>query len=94
MSLRTQVLRGGTYLVLHQGLEVIIRLAGVLLLTRIIAPEQYGIYAATTAIFLYLQLIKQLGIESLVAVVLLPDTHQKLKNYFKSLRGVKPEGSF
>ncbi|MCL1463443.1 oligosaccharide flippase family protein [Argonema galeatum A003/A1] len=63
MSLRTQVLRGGTYLVLRQGLGVIISLAGVLLLTRVIGPEKYGIYAAATSIFLYLQMLSQLGIE-------------------------------
>lgn len=63
MSLKTQVLRGGTYLVLRQGLGVIISFVGVLLLTRIIGPEQYGLYAAATAIFLYLQILSQLGIE-------------------------------
>src|SRR4028118_1110951 len=63
MSLRTQVLRGGTYLVLRQGLGVVISFAGVLLLTRIIGPKDYGIYAAATAIFLYLQMLSQLGIE-------------------------------
>lgn len=63
MSLKTQVMRGGTYLVLRQGLGVIISFGGVLLLTRIIGPEQYGFYAAATAIFLYLQILSQLGIE-------------------------------
>jgi PST family polysaccharide transporter len=63
MGLRSQVLRGGTYLVLRQGLGVIISFAGVLLLTRVIGPENYGIYAAATAIFLYLQMLSQLGIE-------------------------------
>lgn len=63
MSLRTQVMRGGIYLVFRQGLGVIISLAGVLLLTRVIGPEKYGIYAAAISIFLYFQMLSQLGIE-------------------------------
>lgn len=63
MSLRTQVTRGGTYLVLRQGLGMIIGLGGVLLLTRTIGPEKYGLYTAAFGIFWYLQTICQLGIE-------------------------------
>lgn len=63
MSLRTQVLRGGTFLVLRQGLGVIIGLGGVLLLTRAIGPEKYGLYAAILNVFVYFQSICQLGIE-------------------------------
>jgi O-antigen/teichoic acid export membrane protein len=63
MSLRTQVLRGGTYLVLRQGIGMVIGLGGVLLLTRTIGPEKYGLYTAAFGIFWYLQTICQLGIE-------------------------------
>ena len=66
MSLRTQVLRGGTFLVLRQGLGVIIGLGGVLLLTRAIGPEKYGLYAAIINVFGYFQSICQLGIEIFV----------------------------
>lgn len=63
MSLRTQVMRGGTFLVLRQGLGVIVGLGGVLLLTRAIGPEKYGLYAAILNVFVYFQSICQLGIE-------------------------------
>lgn len=63
MNLRTKVLRGGTFLVLRQGLGVIIGLGGVLLLTRAIGPEKYGLYAAILNVFTYFQSISQLGIE-------------------------------
>lgn len=63
MSLRTQVLRGGTYLVLRQGLGLLVNLGGVLLLTRIIGPEKYGLYAAALSVFTYFQIVSQLGIE-------------------------------
>ena len=65
-SLRTQVLRGGTFLVIRQGLGVIIGLGGVLLLTRAIGPEKYGLYAASLNIFGYVQSLSQLGIEIFV----------------------------
>lgn len=65
-SLRTQVLRGGTFLVIRQGLGVIIGLGGVLLLTRAIGPEKYGLYAACLNIFGYVQSLSQLGIEIFV----------------------------
>ncbi|MBD1933252.1 MULTISPECIES: oligosaccharide flippase family protein [Cyanophyceae] len=63
MSLKTQVMRGGIYLVLRQGLGVFISLAGVMLVTKVIGPENYGLYAAAVSIFLYLQMLSQLGIE-------------------------------
>ena len=63
MSLKTQVMRGGVYLVLRQGLGVFISLAGVMLVTKVIGPEKYGLYAATISIFLYVQMLSQLGIE-------------------------------
>ncbi len=63
MSLRNQVMRGGTFLVLRQGVGMAIGLGGVLLLTRTIGPENYGLYAATFGIFWYIQILSQLGIE-------------------------------
>ena len=62
MSLRSQVMRGGVYLALRQGLGMVISLGGVLLLTRTIGPDQYGIYTAVYSLFWYLQTISQLGI--------------------------------
>lgn len=45
MSLRAQVLQGGRYLVVREGLGIVVRTGGVLLLTRLIGPEQYGLFA-------------------------------------------------
>jgi O-antigen/teichoic acid export membrane protein len=63
MSLRTQVLRGGTYLVLRQGLGAIISAVGILLLTRAIGPDAYGIWAAALGIYTYLFILSRWGIE-------------------------------
>lgn len=62
MSLRTQALRGGTYLALRQAIGMAISLGGVLVLTRTIGPEQYGLYAAAFSMFGYLQILSQLGV--------------------------------
>jgi O-antigen/teichoic acid export membrane protein len=62
MSLKTQAIRGGLFLALRQSLGILIGLGGVLLLTRMIGPSQYGLYAATIGIYTYLQSICQLGI--------------------------------
>ncbi|MBD2245266.1 oligosaccharide flippase family protein [Nostoc sp. FACHB-888] len=62
MNLRSQVLHGGVYLAIRQGIGMVISLVGVLLLTRAIGPEQYGLYAATFGLFSYFQNICQLGI--------------------------------
>jgi len=62
MGLRSQVLRGGVHLAIRQGMGMVISLAGVLLLTRAIGPEQYGLYAAAFGLFYYLQNVGQLGL--------------------------------
>jgi PST family polysaccharide transporter len=62
MNLRSQALRGGFYLTIRQGLGVGLSVAGVLLLTRTIGPEQYGIYAAALGIYNYAQNVAQLGL--------------------------------
>jgi len=51
MSLREQILRGGTYLALYQALRLVIAGPGTLLLTRIIGPGTFGTYAAASDIF-------------------------------------------
>jgi O-antigen/teichoic acid export membrane protein len=62
-SVRQQVLRGGRYLVLRQGLGLGIGLAGVLLLTRLLGPTDYGIYAAALAIITFVTDVATLGMD-------------------------------
>ena len=46
MTLRSQVIRGGAILVARQGLGTAFNVVGTLVLTRILGPESYGLYAA------------------------------------------------
>lgn len=62
MNLRTQALRGGTYLALRQAIGMVVSVGGVLLLTRAIGPQQYGLYAAAFSMYMYLQNLSQLGV--------------------------------
>jgi O-antigen/teichoic acid export membrane protein len=62
MNLRSQVLRGGVYLAIRQGMGMVISLVGVLFLTRAIGPGQYGLYTTAFGLFYYLQNVGQLGI--------------------------------
>ncbi|MFO7271326.1 oligosaccharide flippase family protein [Sphaerobacter thermophilus] len=61
-SLREQALRGGAYLAVRQGISLFISLGGVLLLTRLIGPASYGLYAGSLGIVSVLTLIGRLGI--------------------------------
>lgn len=60
-TLRQRVLRGGAYLAARQGVGTLINIAGVLLLTRVIGPAQFGLYAAAVGVFAATQLVAQLG---------------------------------
>lgn len=62
MSLRTKVMRGGAYLVLRQGLSMVLSIVSLFLVTRLIGPENYGLFIAAFGVFSYLQKIGQLGI--------------------------------
>src|SRR5215213_7766707 len=63
MSLRTRVVRGGVYLVLRQGLGIAVSIVGIVLLTRFIGPEAYGLYAAALGIYAYLLTLSSWGLD-------------------------------
>lgn len=63
MSLRDQILRGGTYLALRQGIGMLIGLIGVVLLTRSIGPGAYGIYAGALGVYTFLYILSKWGTE-------------------------------
>jgi PST family polysaccharide transporter len=66
MSLRAQVLRGGAYLALRQLLSIVISLVGIVALTRLIGPAEYGRYAGSLAIVLFLTMVGRFGVDAYV----------------------------
>jgi len=63
LSLRERILKGGVYLVIRQTLGILIGFGNVLLLTYLIGPRNYGLYAAALGMILYLGNIGRLGID-------------------------------
>lgn len=55
-------MRGGAYLIGRQGLAVVLKLIGVMLITRVLGPTQYGGFVAATNIFQYALLLGQAGV--------------------------------
>jgi PST family polysaccharide transporter len=62
-SLRGKILRGGAFLAFRQALGAVLSLAGVLLVTRVIGPRQYGIYAMAVGIVSFLSLLGTWGVD-------------------------------
>lgn len=62
MSIRAQALRSGAYLSIRELLGIVIRLLGTLVVTRLIGPENYGLYAGPLAAVTFLAAVAQLGV--------------------------------
>jgi O-antigen/teichoic acid export membrane protein len=63
MSVRKQGLLAGAYLSMRECVGMIIRLLGMLALTRLLGPTQYGLYAGSAAIVATLGTLAQMGCE-------------------------------
>ncbi|MFA9478269.1 oligosaccharide flippase family protein [Phycisphaerales bacterium AB-hyl4] len=61
-GLRRKVLHGGTFLVVRQGLGIVINTIGLLLLLWAIGAANYGLYMAAIAFYLYFFQLAQCGI--------------------------------
>lgn len=64
MNLRREGFRGGVVLGSREAVGIVVRLAGVLVLTRLIGPSAYGIYAGCLAVVYLLTTAAQLGTEA------------------------------
>lgn len=62
-GLRNVALRGGSYLAFREMMGMAIRLGGVVALTRIIGPHDYGVYVAAAAFTGLVASLAQLGAE-------------------------------
>lgn len=62
MTLRSKVLRGSLYLVIREGIGMLLSIVTMLLITRTIGPGQYGIFASAYGLTMFLQSFGNLGI--------------------------------
>ena len=56
------MVRGGTILAVRQAAGLVVGLGGTIVLTRLLGPTGYGLFAAALAIQMYLFSVAQLGI--------------------------------
>ncbi len=63
MSLRQKTIRGGAILVGRQAAGMVLSLVGVLLVTRVIGPREYGIYATGLGIVTFLSTFGTWGLD-------------------------------
>jgi O-antigen/teichoic acid export membrane protein len=64
MSLREKAIKGGAFLLVRQAIGLVISVVGVLLVTRIIGPRQYGLYAAGAGIVAFLYMFGAWGLDA------------------------------
>lgn len=62
MSLRQSALRGGAFLAFREAAGMVVSVAGVLVLTRVIGPHDYGVFASAMGIHLYVSNLSQWGV--------------------------------
>lgn len=73
--------RGGGAIMLGQALRVVLQVLGVIVLSRLLTPADFGIIAMTTAFLLLGDLIRDFGITT-AALQLRTLTHQQASNAF------------
>ena len=61
--LKAVALRGGAYIVVRQGLGMVLSLIGVLFVTRVIGPANYGVFAASFGIVGFVATVGTWGID-------------------------------
>lgn len=61
MTLRGQVLAGGRYLVARETIGIALRSLGLVLLTRLLGPLQYGLFAGPSLIVIFLAVLATTG---------------------------------
>lgn len=63
-NLKEKVIKGGIFLLLRQVIGLIINFSGVLVLTKIIGPKNYGIYSGNLGIILFLVVLGKIGMDA------------------------------
>ena len=62
-NLKSRALKGGAYIVMRQGLGMVLSLIGVLFVTRLIGPTEYGIFAACYGVLAFIGTVGTWGID-------------------------------
>lgn len=63
LSLRQKAIKGGAFLLVRQAIGIVLSVVGVLLVTRIIGPRQYGIFGVGSGIITFLSTFGTWGVD-------------------------------
>jgi O-antigen/teichoic acid export membrane protein len=90
MTLRDRAFRAGLWTVGHHGLDLVIRLASTLVLTRLLFPAAFGVTSAATALIVGLHLVSDFGIRAVIIQSPRGDSEEFLRSawVFQGSRGV------
>jgi len=66
MSLRGRTIRAGAWTLASYSVEVTLRLASNLIMTRLLSPQAFGVVAAALAIVIALQLLSDFGVRTVI----------------------------
>lgn len=62
-GVRRQVIQGGIYLTLRRLFGMVLGVFGILLITRLIGPAAYGLFASASGVFYYLQYVGLMSLD-------------------------------
>ncbi|MBW4616222.1 MAG: oligosaccharide flippase family protein [Desmonostoc vinosum HA7617-LM4] len=62
MGLRHQAFKGGFIMLVRQGLGILLSLVGVIFITRVIGPTDYGLFGASSGIVIFFYRLAPLGL--------------------------------
>jgi polysaccharide transporter, PST family len=80
-DLKGRAIRGGTITLASQGLKVAVQIITIVVLARLLAPEDFGLFAMVAAFLVILELFKDLGLST--ATVQRPTiTHRQVSTLF------------
>jgi O-antigen/teichoic acid export membrane protein len=65
-SLRSQTVRSGRYLYVREAIGIVIRAAGMILLTRLIGPTQYGLFAGPAVVNIFMVTVVLTGMDTVL----------------------------
>ncbi len=80
-ELKTRSVRSGAITLIDQGSATLIHMASVVVLARLLTPEDYGTVAMVTALTGFLELFRELGLSS-ATVRTREITHEQVSNLF------------
>jgi O-antigen/teichoic acid export membrane protein len=63
LSLGQLAIRGGGYLIGREAIGMVVRLVGVVVVVRLVGPDQFGLYSAAAAFSLFAAAFAQMGLE-------------------------------